>query len=86
MDYFDEKAYLTQSGQLYNEVFITAFEKVFVLAPSFRAEKSRTVRHLAEYWHLEPEMAFYDRRQHEAPGGHDFLRVREDVHRASRTC
>ncbi len=60
LKYFDTEAYLTQSGQLYNEAFITALEKVFVLAPSFRAEPSRTVRHLTEYWHLEPEMAYYD--------------------------
>ncbi len=59
-DYFGQKAYLTQSSQLYAEVFTTALEKVYVLAPSFRAEKSRTVRHLCEYWHLEPEMAFYN--------------------------
>ncbi|MDD5337312.1 MAG: OB-fold nucleic acid binding domain-containing protein, partial [Candidatus ainarchaeum sp.] len=62
MDYFGQKAYLTQSSQLYGEVFTTALEKIFVLAPSFRAEPSRTVRHLCEYWHLEPEMAFYDQK------------------------
>ena len=59
-DYFGQKAYLTQSGQLYNEAFITALEKIFILAPSFRAEKSRTVKHLTEYWHLEEEAAFFD--------------------------
>ncbi len=60
LDYFGRKAYLTQSSQMYGEVFIFSWEKIYVFAPSFRAEKSRTVRHLAEYWHLEPEMAFYD--------------------------
>ncbi len=59
LDYFGEKAYLTQSGQLYLEAFITALEKAYIFAPSFRAEPSRTVKHLTEYWHLEMEAAYY---------------------------
>ncbi|MFA6214555.1 MAG: asparagine--tRNA ligase [Candidatus Micrarchaeia archaeon] len=62
MNYFGQKAFLTQSSQLYAEAFTTALEKVYVWAPSFRAEPSRTVRHLCEYWHLEPEMAFYSQK------------------------
>jgi len=60
-EYFDEgKAYLAQSGQLYNEANIMAFGKVYCLGPTFRAEKSKTRRHLTEFWMLEPEMAFCD--------------------------
>jgi asparaginyl-tRNA synthetase len=58
--YFDDMAYLSQSGQLYMEPAAAAFGKVYCLAPSFRAEKSKTRRHLTEYWHLEPEVAFLD--------------------------
>lgn len=56
--YFGGKAYLSQSGQLYAEAFLPSLEKVWALTPSFRAEKSRTRRHVTEYWHLEPEAAF----------------------------
>ncbi|MBR9680734.1 MAG: asparagine--tRNA ligase [Candidatus Altiarchaeota archaeon] len=58
--YFGDKAYLSQSAQLYLEAFMPTLEKVWALTPSFRAEKSRTRRHLTEYWHLEPEVAFVD--------------------------
>lgn len=58
--YFDEKAYLTQSWQLYAEAMIAALGKIYTLAPSFRAEKSRTRRHLTEYWHLELEEPWLD--------------------------
>ena len=58
-DYFyDEKAYLSQSGQLYAEAGAMAFGRVYTLGPTFRAEKSKTRRHLTEFWMLEPEMAF----------------------------
>jgi asparaginyl-tRNA synthetase len=61
MEYFDlGKAYLTQSGQLYEESGAMALGKVYSFGPTFRAEKSKTRRHLTEFWMVEPEMAFYD--------------------------
>jgi asparaginyl-tRNA synthetase len=57
--YFGDKAFLTQSGQLYVEATIAAFGKVYCFGPTFRAEKSKTPRHLTEFWMLEPEMAFF---------------------------
>jgi asparaginyl-tRNA synthetase len=57
-DYFGDKAYLSQSGQLYNEATAAAFNKVYCFGPTFRAEKSKTRRHLTEFWMVEPEVAF----------------------------
>ncbi len=68
--YFDEEAYLSQSGQLYMEAAAMALGKVFSFGPTFRAEKSKTRRHLIEFWMIEPEMAFMD---HE-----DSLKVQEN--------
>ncbi len=59
-DFFGEPAYLTQSGQLHAEAMALAFGRVYTFGPTFRAEKSKTRRHLAEFWMIEPEMAFYD--------------------------
>ncbi len=59
-DYFGEKAYLTQSGQLYLEPACMAFGKVYCFGPTFRAEKSKTRRHLTEFWMVEPEVAFME--------------------------
>ncbi|HQV68320.1 MAG: asparagine--tRNA ligase [Anaerolineae bacterium] len=58
--YFDDKAYLAQTGQLYNEANIFAFGKVYCFGPTFRAEKSKTRRHLTEFWMVEPEIAYCD--------------------------
>lgn len=59
-DYFGESAYLAQSGQLYSEASIASLGKVYCFGPTFRAEKSKTRRHLLEFWMVEPEMAFAD--------------------------
>ncbi len=69
--YFGEKAFLSQSAQLYLEAIMYSLEKVFALTPSFRAEKSRTTRHLAEYWHLEGEEAFV--------GNQDNMTIQEEL-------
>ncbi len=60
VDYFDQNAYLTQSGQLYQEAAALAFGKSYCFGPTFRAEKSKTRRHLTEFWMIEPEMAYCD--------------------------
>ncbi len=59
-EYFGDKAYLTQSGQLYAEAAAMAFGKVYCFGPTFRAEKSKTRRHLTEFWMVEPEVAYFD--------------------------
>ncbi|MDF2715590.1 MAG: asnS [Paenibacillus sp.] len=61
--YFDEDAYLTQSGQLYMEAAAMAMGRVYSFGPTFRAEKSKTRRHLIEFWMIEPEMAFVDQQE-----------------------
>jgi len=58
-DFFAKPAYLTVSGQLEGEIFASAFSRVYTFGPTFRAENSNTPRHLAEFWMIEPEMAFY---------------------------
>ncbi|MEO0108249.1 MAG: asparagine--tRNA ligase, partial [candidate division WOR-3 bacterium] len=60
VDYFGEKTYLTQSGQLYNEPICAAVGRTYCFGPTFRAEKSKTRRHLTEFWMLEPEVAYLD--------------------------
>ncbi|MDR0953484.1 MAG: asparagine--tRNA ligase, partial [Elusimicrobiota bacterium] len=59
-DYFDQKAFLSQSGQLYGEAAAMALGKAYCFGPTFRAEKSKTRRHLTEFWMVEPEVAFND--------------------------
>ena len=59
-EFFEEPAYLSQSGQLYGEAMAMAMGKIYTFGPTFRAEKSKTRRHLSEFWMIEPEMAFYN--------------------------
>ncbi len=65
-EYFGDKAYLSQSGQLYMEAAAMAMGRVYCFGPTFRAEKSKTRRHLIEFWMMEPEMAFVDHKQNMA--------------------
>ena len=83
IDYFGEPAYLAQTGQLYVEAACPAFRKVYCFGPTFRAEKSKTRRHLTEFWMVEPEVAFAD--------SDDNMRLQEDfvsylVERALERC
>lgn len=71
IDYFGKKAYLSQTGQLYAEAAAMAFGKVYTFGPTFRAEKSKTRRHLNEFWMLEPEVAFYNQ--------DDNMKLQEDM-------
>lgn len=71
LKYFDDKAYLSQSAQMYLEALIFSLGNVWSLTPSFRAERSRTVRHLAEYWHLEAEAPFFS--------NEDNMKLQEDM-------
>jgi asparaginyl-tRNA synthetase len=59
-EFYDAPAYLSQSGQLYGEAMAMAMGKIYTFGPTFRAEKSKTRRHLSEFWMIEPEMAFFD--------------------------
>ncbi len=70
-DYFGESAFLAQTGQLYGEAGAAAFGKIYTFGPTFRAEKSKTRRHLTEFWMIEPEMAWYD--------SEDNMRLQEEL-------
>jgi asparaginyl-tRNA synthetase len=83
VDYFDEEAFLAQTGQLYGEAAAAAFGKIYTFGPTFRAEKSKTRRHLTEFWMIEPEVAWND--------NDDNMRLQEDfvsyiVERALERC
>jgi asparaginyl-tRNA synthetase len=83
VDYFEEEAFLAQTGQLYGEAAAAAFGKIYTFGPTFRAEKSKTRRHLTEFWMIEPEVAWND--------SDDNMRLQEDfvsyiVERALERC
>ncbi len=83
VEYFEQQAYLAQTGQLYGEAGAAAFGKIYTFGPTFRAEKSKTRRHLTEFWMVEPEVAWYD--------SNDNMRLQEDfvsymVGRALERC
>ena len=79
IDYFGQPAYLTQSGQLHGEVMAMAFGKIYTFGPTFRAEKSKTRRHLTEFWMVEPEMAFFDLAMNMDLAEDFLVRIVEDV-------
>ncbi len=83
IDYFGTPAYLTQSGQLHGEVMAMAFNKIYTFGPVFRAEKSKTRRHLTEFWMIEPEMAFYDLEMNMTLAEEFLVRIASD---AMRDC
>ncbi len=78
-DYFDETAYLTQSGQLYGEVGAMAFGKTYVFGPTFRAEKSKTRKHLTEFWMVEPEIAYWSLEENMSLGEELVTQIMKDV-------
>lgn len=84
-DYFDETAFLTQSGQLYGEVGAMALGKTYVFGPTFRAEKSKTRKHLTEFWMVEPEIAFWSLEENMTLGEQLVSQIMKDVLARNRT-
>jgi asparaginyl-tRNA synthetase len=84
-DYFDEEAFLTQSGQLYGEVGAMALGKTYVFGPTFRAEKSKTRKHLTEFWMVEPEVTFWSLEENMTLGEELVSTIMKDVLARNRT-